>query len=347
MPKPNNITLHDIAKKLGVTKVTVSKALRDHPDISLRTKQLVQDAAEEMGYVPNFVARNLSSKRSNTIGLVVPKIAHHFFSLAIEEIYEAAFENTYEIIMTVSQESVENEIKHIQTLLSMRVDGLLVSVTEKTKDHKIFNTIKERGVPLIFFDRVINDIGFSCVTCDDEQGSFDVVAHLVNSGYKKIAYLAGYQHTNIGRDRLNGFMRAVKEFDVTIPEKWIIRGGFDETAGYTGFNQVMKSDNRPEVIYTVTYPVALGMILAAEDMGLSIPEDVEVISFGGSNYNHYIKPSLTFVEQPVEEISRTAFNLLLDEIKSPETRGQKNVVLPTKIVVCETCKKKENYQNEE
>jgi LacI family transcriptional regulator len=342
MQKPTNITLNDIAKKLGVTKVTVSKALRNHPDISANTKKLVQNTANQLGYVPNFMARNLSSKRSNTIGLVVPKIAHHFFSLAIEEIYESAFENNYEIIMTVSQENVEKEIKHLQTLLSMRVDGLLISVTEKTVEHKIFDAIKKRGVPLIFFDRVVKDIGFSCVTCDDEQGSFDAVAHLVNLGYTKIAHLAGYQHTNIGKNRLNGFKRAVDEYNLNVPDKWIIEGGFDEVAGYKGFNKIMKSQQKPEVIFTVTYPVALGMILAAEGIGLSIPEDVEIISFGGSNYNHYIKPSLTFVEQPVEEISRKAFNLLLDEINNPEKRNQEDIVLPTRIVVCETCKKKES-----
>ena len=342
MSKQNNITLNDIAKKVGVTKVTVSKALRNHPDISIKTKQLVLDTAEKMGYVPNFVARNLSAKRSNTIGLVVPKIAHHFFALAIEEIYDAAFENNYEIIMTVSQESVENEIKHIQTLLSMRVDGLLISVTEKTKDHKIFNTVKERGVPLVFFDRIVDGLGFSSVTCNDEQGSFDVVSYLVNAGYTKIAHLAGYQHTNIGKNRLNGFLKAVEEYNLKIQDRWIIEGGFDETAGYKGFNKIMKSEQRPEVIFTATYPVALGMILAAEDMGLSIPEDVEVISFGGSYYNHYIKPSMTFVEQPVEEISRRAFDLLLDEINNPETRTQRDIVLPTNIVVCETCKQRES-----
>ena len=341
MSKPNNITLHDIAKKVGVSKVTVSKALRNHPDISLKTKQLVQATAEQLGYVPNFVARNLSAKHSNTIGLVVPKIAHHFFALAIEEIYDAAFENNYEIIISVSQESVENEIKHIQTLLSMRVDGLLVSVTEKTKDHKIFDTVKERGVPLVFFDRVVDDLGFSSVTCDDEQGSYDAVSYLVNVGYTKIAHLAGYQHSNIGKNRLNGFLKAVKENNLEVQDKWIIEGGFDEADGYKGFNRIMKSEQRPEVIFTVTYPVALGMILAAEDMGLSIPEDVEVMSFGGSNYNHYIKPSMTFVEQPVEDISRKAFDLLLNEIRNPETRTQQDIVLPTNIVVCETCKQLE------
>jgi len=338
MSKPNNITLHDIARKLGVTKVTISKALRNHPDISSKTKKLVQETAELMGYVPNYVARNLSAKRSNTIGLVVPKIAHHFFAQAIEEIYDAAFENNYEIIMTVSQENVENEIKHIQTLLSMRVDGLLISVTENTNDHKIFNIVKERGVPLVFFDRIVNDLGFSSVTCNDEQGSYDAIAHLANAGYTKIAHLAGYQHTNIGKNRLNGFLKAVKDYNLEVQDKWIIEGGFDEAAGYKGFNKIMKSQERPEVIFTVTYPVALGMILAAEDMNLSFPEDVQVISFGGSNYNHYIKPSLTFVEQPVEEISRKAFELLLDEINNPETRTQQDIVLPTQIVVCETCK---------
>ena len=266
------ITLKDIADKLKVSKVTVSKALRDHPDISEETKRQIKETAQNMGYKPNYMARNLSTGKSNTIGLVVPKIAHHFFATAIETIYSKAFENGYEIMMTVSQEDANQEITHINTLLSMRVDGLLVSVTEKTKDLEIFNLVKQKKVPLIFFDRVIKGMGFSTVTTDDRDGAYTAVNHAINSGYTKIAHLAGYKYTNIGRERYAGFSDAMNEHKIDINNDWVIEGGFGEEDGYRGFLKLFRSNKIPEVIFTVTFPVAMGVYTAVEELGLKIPD---------------------------------------------------------------------------
>lgn len=337
MTPKKQITLDDIARELKISKVSVSKALRDHPDISSETKNLVIETATRLGYVPNFVARNLSSKRSNTIGLVVPKIAHHFFSEAIEYIYECAYEQKYEIIMTHSQENPEYEKHHLQSLLAMRVDGLLISVTENTKDFSIFETIRSRGVPLVFFDRVINNIGFSCVTSDDDGGAFDAVKYLVNAGYTKIAHLAGYDYTSIGRLRMAGYKKAIKKFKLDVPDEWIIEGGFSEDSGYKGMIRLFKTGNLPEVIFTVTYPVAIGVMLAAEELGIAVPDQLNIFCFGGSNYNHFVKPSLSFIKQPVEEISYSAVNLVIDQINDPKLKPQ-NIKIPTEVIICDTCK---------
>jgi len=335
------ITLRDIAEELGLSKVSVSKALRDHPDIGSETKRLVKETADRLGYVPNYIARNLSSSQSRTIGLVVPKIAHHFFASAIETIYQTAFENNYEIIMTVSQENVDNELIHLQTLLSMRVDGLLISVTEQTRDKSIFESVKNHGIPLVFFDRVVDGIGFSTVTANDEQGTYDAICEVITSGYTKIAHLAGYSNTNIGRKRLNGFKKAMKDNNLEIPEPWIVETGFAEGDGYKGFMKLFRSGDLPEVIFTVTYPVALGVILAAQEAGISVPNDIQIMSFGGSIYNRFIAPSISYVDQPAEEIGRKATELLLEEIKNPEMREERHIVVPTELVICDTCKKKE------
>ena len=343
MAKIKHVTLDDIAKELNISKVAVSKALRNHPDISQTTKERVNEAAINLGYVPNFIARNLSSQRSNTIGLVVPKIAHHFFAEVIEEIYEKAYENNFEVIMTVSQENSENELKHIQNLLAMRVDGLLISVSEKTTDLSIFETIKSRNVPLVFFDRVIPGLGFSCVTSDDYNGTFEAISYLVNTGYSKIAHLGGYSFTHIGKFRFQGFKDAIKNFNLTIPNEWIVEGGFDEKSGYLGFNKILKSGMIPEVIFTVTYPVALGAMLAAEEAGIRIPEDLSILSFGGSNYNHFIKPALSFIRQPVKEIGKASVKILLSEIKNRELSNT-TLKIPTELVICETCLNKTGNQ---
>jgi len=282
--------------------------------------------------------RNQTSRQFKTIGLVVPKIAHHFFASAIETIYLTAQDNNYEIIMTVSQEKAENEVKHLKTLLSMQVDGLLISITEQTKDITIFESLKERGIPLVFFDRVIEGLGFSTVTAADEKGSYDAIHKIIKSGYTKIAHLAGYSYTNIGKNRLNGFKKAMQDNSLDVNKSWIIETGFSESDGYKGFLKLFRSGTLPEVIFTVTYPVALGALLAAQEAGISVPDDIQILSFGGSIYNRFITPSISYIEQPSEEIGKKATELLISEIKSPDMREKQQIIIPTELVICETCK---------
>ncbi len=331
------ITLDDIAKKLKVSKVTISKALRDHPDIGAATKSRVKEAALKMGYTPNFIARNLSAKKSNTIGLVVPKVAHHFFASAIETIYSTAFKNNHEIIMTVSQEDDVREARHIETLLSMRVDGLLVSISEKTRDRSIFELVKKKGVPLVFFDRLLYGMDFSWVASDDEQGSFEAIDQIIRLGFTKIAHLAGYAYTNIGSDRLNGFKRALQKHQLKIPADWIIEGGFGEASGFAGFQKLYKTGRLPEVLFAVTYPVALGVLDAAGQVGVKIPDDLDLLCFGGSNYNRFVSPSITYIDQPAAQLAERAVELLISEIRNEKQRGKSQVKIPTRLVVCETC----------
>jgi LacI family transcriptional regulator len=337
MKKKYPVTLQDIADHLHVTKVTVSKALRDHPDISLKTKELVLEEVKNLGYVPNFIARNLSAKKSNTIGLVVPKVAHFFFSSIIESIYNQAYQNKYEIIMAVSQEDPEKEKQHIQTLLSMRVDGLLVSVSERTVDHTIFAMIRDRGVPLVFFDRVIEHLGLSTVTSDDRNGSRELIRHIIQAGYTKIAHFAGYAHTNIGHERRAGFQQAMREANLEIRPEWIVEGGFSVKDGYQNFCQLIRTGNLPQIIFAVSYPTALGIYTAAEENGISIPEDIDVVCFGGSDFNRFISPSLTYVDQPTLELGCKALEILFDAIQNPENFQEQHIVLPTKIIQGQTC----------
>jgi LacI family transcriptional regulator len=155
-----NIRLEDIAKRLNLSKVSISKALRDHPDISIKTRKKIKKAAKEMGYHPNQVARSLASKKTRIIGVIVPKIAHFFFSYVIEGIYNAVIENDYDVILGVSLENGELEDKHLESFLQMRVDGLLVSISQETKNPAKFEAAKEMGIKLVFFDRVFEDAGF-------------------------------------------------------------------------------------------------------------------------------------------------------------------------------------------
>ena len=324
--------LEDLAKILGVSKVTISKALRDHSDISDETKLKVKQLAESLGYRPNINARNLSARKSNIIGIVVPKIAHFFFGSVIEAIYDSAFEKKYESVITVSQEIASREKQHIESLLSMRIDGLIISITEQTKDYSIFERVIKMNVPMVFIDRVPDIPGVPSVTVDDRGGSFSAVEYFINKGYHNISLVGGYDYINIGKARTQGFLDAMNKYNVPVNDKWIIKGGFGEEDGYNAFKELLKSGQLPEAILAVTYPVALGLYEAASEVGVKIPKDIHVTCFG-NNVFKYMAPSVfNYVDQPTHELGTTAVKLLCDLMNHPEKEFPKQIELPTRLL---------------
>lgn len=327
------IKLEDLAKKLNVSNVTVSKALRDHPDISSETKQRVKELAEKMGYVPNLMARNLSSRKSMTIGLVVPKIAHIFFSSIIEAVYDAAFEKGYEIVLTISGEHEEREKKHVQTLLSMKVDGLIISITQETKDLTAFERVVKLGLPLIFIDRVPDVQGASSISVDDFGGAYAATEYAVKKGYKRIAHIGGYQYINIGKHRYDGFKSALEKYGMHPEENLVTFGGFSEEDGYNAFTKMAESGQLPEYILAVTYPVALGIFSAASERGIQIPGDIEVTCFGKNTFNKYIPSIFNFIDQPAVEIGTEAVKLMIEQLQAGDGFSPRNIQLGTELML--------------
>jgi len=339
MKKVPHITLEDIAKKLDVSRVTVSKALRGHPDISLEMTKRVRKVADDLGYSPNIIARSLSARRSNMIGLVVPKIAHFFFGSVIESVYNAAFEHNVETILTVSQENAERERKHLQTLVSMRVDGIIISISQETRDLDIFRWVRQMRVPLLFLDRRPDPPlpGFSSVLVDDRGGTLRAVDHAIGVGYRNLAYVGGSPHINIGRERFAGFEAALEKHGIPLRKEWVVPGGFGRDDGYNAFMQLHGSGALPEFIFAVTYPVALGIYEAAKVLGVRIPEDVDIMCFGDSDVSRFITPSLSCVNQPTTELGAKAVELMLSIIANPDSGGDRHVLVPTDLILRETC----------
>lgn len=335
--KSSSLTLNDIAKKLSVSAVTISKALRNHPDISPETKKMVIETADQMGYTPNYMARNLSSKKTNTIGLIVPKIAHFFFGSIIESIYNIAFEENYEIILMVSQENKERERKHIETLLAMKVDGIIISITQETTNYSIFEKVFKNEVPIVFIDRIPQIKNINKVFVDDRGGSFKAVEHAIKLGYTKIAHFAGYDEVNIGSQRYLGFEEAMNEYQIPINPNWIFKGGFGEKYGYESFLKLFKMKNLPELIFTVTYPVALGIYRAVNELGLNIPKDIDLICFGDGSEQKYLSPPLSCIDQPTDLLAEHSMQILLDNINSTEKPENKAIEIPTKLKLRGTC----------
>jgi LacI family transcriptional regulator len=320
--------------------VTVSKALRGHSDISDETAKQVHRIAKELGYSPNYMARNLSARRSNMLGLVVPKIAHFFFGSMIEAVYNTAFENNYETILTVSQENAEREKKHIETLISMRVDGIVISISQETKDLEIFEWVKKMGVPLLFVDRAPEPSppGFSTVSIDDRAGTWSAVEHAINVGYREIGFIGGGNSwVNIGKNRLLGFESALTNHRLPVRQEWIVPGGFGKKDGYDGFMRLYKTGDMPEFIFAATYPVALGIYEAVKKLGLKMPDDIDIMCFGDSDTSHLLSPSLSCVNQPTHELGMTAVKTILDLINSHDKHKEYHLVIPTGLTLRDTC----------
>ena len=320
------VRLIDIAERLGLTKVSVSKALRDHSDISEDTRALVKKTAAEMGYTPNLVARSLSSNRSYTLGVVVPKIAHTFFSSVIEGLQEEATQRGYGILLAVSNESAALERQHIERLLSMRVDGLLVSVSKEAPDLEIYERVRQQGVPLVFFDRQIDGLGFGSVTVDDREAACRAVEHVIGLGHREIYHIAGTSEVGIGRERRLGYEDALRAHEIPVDEALIVSGGFDEWFGYRAMREVLASGASPKAVFAVTQPVGIGVHGALVEAGLV--NEVYLASFGGEAISVFAPISDAYLRQPTGEMGRRALELLLDQVE-----GRGRLSAPSHIVL--------------
>jgi LacI family transcriptional regulator len=337
MRKPSNVTQAQIARKLNLSTVTVSKALRNHSDISPETVQRVKKLALAMGYTPDLIARALSSRRSSIIGVVVPEIDHTFFSTVMKGIFSVAQEKHFQIVLTVSQEDDRREIDNLQTLLSMRVDGILISISEKTKDAEIFELIKRKRVPMVFFDRCLPDPYFSRVVVDDRRGAARAMDYVISQGYRRIAHLSGPPNISIAKERRAGYLDALRSNGIPVRDEWIISCGFAQEDGYRGFRRLLDTGDPPEAVFTANDPLAIGVYDAAKEIGMRIPQDIGVIGFSDNIISRYLSPSLTTVRQPAVEIGETAVNLLLDEIQRPDQRRARQIEIPTQLMIRESC----------
>ncbi len=327
-----HITQLDIAKKLKVTRITVSKALRNHPDISAEMKKKVSNAAEELGYTPNLIAQNLSAKKTFTLGVVIPDLENSFFAYATDSIIDYTNEKDYNVFVTVSRENQQGEKLNIRKLIGMRVDGLLVCVSQQTKDPQIFNLIKKLHIPLIFFDRQFEGLDFSSVTFDDSNAAVKALDEIIKNGYTKISHFAGYSNVSIGRTRCQGYEDSLKKNGIEINPEWIIEGGFEIKDGYNSFMKLFESKKLPEIIFTVNDRVALGVYKAAAEKGIKIPEEIGVAGFGFKDTAQSFTPSLSIINQDPRKIGSTAAELLIKMIKNPGLKKQNNIIIEEEFI---------------
>jgi LacI family transcriptional regulator len=335
-----NTRQSDIAKELNISRVTVSKALRDHPDISMAMKKKINIVARKMGYVPNLIARQLNSRRTFTIGIVVPDLENSFFSYVVDSMIDYATAHNYYVILTVSREKENIERQNIENLIGMRVDGLLVCLSQETTDRQVFTTVGKMKIPLVFFDRAFENMKFSRVVFNDKPGAANSMNSIIGEGYTRIANFAGYSKTNIGKERTEGFIEALSKYKIPVRKDWILEGGFELKDGYESFKKLTSSGNLPEVIFTVNDRVALGAYKAAKEAGLRIPEDIGIFGFGFSEITDFFDPQLTVINQDPRKMGLEAIKLIISEIEKKTKRGQSNIYIEEEFLWRKSVKRK-------
>ncbi len=328
----HQVTIKDIARELGVSPSTVSRALKDHPDISAATKLQVRELVDKYNYKPNAIALSLRGGKSYTISVLVPQIVHHFFSSVISGIEEAAQAKGYNVMIFQSSEKYEREVAIAQSVQSNRAEGLLVSVSKSTKNFKHFKDLMDDDFPIVFFDRVCDEIETDKVVVDDFNGAMNAVEYLINTGCKRIAHFAAPQHLLIGYQRQRGYISALEKNGFEVDDELIIQCDTIEQAKEQ-IPKLMALKNPPDAIFTVNDMTAAGAINALKKLKLKIPEDVSIIGFTDGLISTVTDPPLSTVSQHGFDIGLKAAELLLRRLDDDKEFKPTTEVIKTELVI--------------
>ncbi len=334
----SRVTLKQIARELGVSVMTVSRALNNRTNVDHSTRQEVLETAQRLGYRPNHIARSLVMNKTNTIGVIVPEITHSFFPEVIRGIEEVAHRNDYQLILMHTMENQDREAEAITTLESKRVDGLLISTAETVENYRKYEQLIDQNYPLVFFDRCVFDIGASCVTINDRTSARQITEHLIEHGYEKIAHLEGPEKISIGKKRRDGFVEAMNNHGLTVRDEWIIPSALQEKGGYRAMKKLLDlpKGDRPRAVVAVNDPSAFGAMQAIHEEGFSIPEDFALTGFSDDIRAKLMATPLTTIRQPAYEVGKKASDKLIALIEDSDEEIEE-LVVPTELVVRESC----------
>jgi len=334
--KSHQITIKDIARELGVSPSTVSRALKDHPDISVETKQQVRAMVERMKYKPNAIALSLRNRRSNIIGVIVPELVHHFFSSVISGIEDVAGNAGYNVMLFQSYESYEKEVLNTQALLSSRVDGVLVSISKTSRKFQHIRELMDNGVPVVFFDRACDEVETDKVIVDDFNGAFMATELLIKGGSRRIAHFAAPQHLQIGYQRQRGYITALEKYGIPVDDSLIVKCDTHEEALEIA-PKIMSLPSPPDGIFAVNDLTATGVLKILKRMNLRVPQDVAVVGFTDGLVSTVTDPPLTTVSQHGFTLGRKAAEILLRRINAGVEVFKPIVeVIPTELIIRES-----------
>jgi len=312
-------TIKDIAKALGLSTSTVSRALNGSYEIGAETKKLVLEYAEKVNYRPNPIALSLKDQKSHSIGVVVCEVANDYFSQAISGIESIAYNRGYHVIITQTHESAGREAVNVEHLLSRHVDGLLVSLSAETTDVSQYKYLHDKGFPIVFFDRIASDIDTHRITVNNFKGAYEAATHLIQAGYRKIAHLSNSENLLISRERFDGFKAALDEHNIPFRNEWLKHcdhGGMVQEEVDVAVKELLAAGDKPEAIFVASDRLTISCMYVLKKLGIKVPGDIAVAGFTNSDVAELFDPPLTVVRQPAFQIGQMATELLIKTIES-------------------------------
>lgn len=327
------VTIYDIARALNLSPATISRGLKDHPGLRHETRMRVQEAARKMGYRHNAFASNLRRRRTNTIGVVIPRLNSYFMSSVIAGIEKVANTAGYNLIISQSEESYKKETAGVTTMFNSRVDGLLVSLAFDTENLDHFDALLKKQIPVVFFDRVIDHPACTSVVIDNYQAGYDVTHHLLLQGCTRIVHLAGSLNRNVYADRLAGYRQALGEYDIPFDETLVISGKLTEAAGIEAAKQMLEMDPLPDGVFASNDTTAVAVIGTLKQAGLVVPRDVAVAGFNNDPVANVIDPGLTTVNYPGDAMGEAAARTLMSKLNREPAETPPVIVLEHNLII--------------
>jgi LacI family transcriptional regulator len=301
--------------------------------IRSETRKRIQKAAEEMGYQHNSFASSLRKKKSNTIGVVLPRLNSYFMSTVVAGMEKTVNKNGYNLIISQSQESVEKERTNISTMFNSRVEGLLVSLAYDTENLQHFDAFLNKEIPVIFFDRVFYHPDCTSIVIDNFKAGYDATLHLIQQGCKKIFHLGGSLKRNVYQDRFNGYKQALKDNGIAFQESMVHLSMLDEHSGIDLAKKILKMKQPPDGIFTSNDTSAVALMCELKKGGIKIPEQIAVVGFNNNPISRIIEPNLSTIDYPGLEMGKLAAITLIDELNNSNKNKQKSIVLGHELLV--------------
>ncbi|MCF6404643.1 LacI family transcriptional regulator [Chitinophaga filiformis] len=327
MANEREVTIYDIARELNISATTVSRGLQDHPTISKKTKKKIFDLAERLGYRSNHFARSLRNQKTNTFGIIVPRLNSHFMSSVIAGIENAANEHGFSLLIAQSSESSVKEASSVRTMFDSRVDGLLVSLAVDTADLSHFEHFFKKNIPVIFFDRVMQHENSVNILIDNRQAACNATRHLIEQGCRRIMHITAPTLQNVYKDRLKGYKEALGEHKIKFREDYVVITNLSQEAGAEVAKTILKMKTRPDGIFVSNDSCAVGCMLALKEAGIRIPEDIAFVGFNNDPVTQVIEPHLTTINYSGYEMGQVAARHLINHVRDVSFVSSTNTII--------------------
>jgi len=341
MRAKKEITIYDIAESLNLSSATVSRGLKDHPAIRKETKKRILEKAKEMGYRHNHFASNLRRNRTNTIGVIVPRLNSYFMSSVIAGIEKVVNEAGYNLVISQSLESVKKENVNIKTMFNTRVDGLLVSLSYDTDDDSHFKIILDKNIPLIFFDRVFDHPLCTSVVIDNYAAGYAMTKHLIDQGCKRLSHITANLKRNVYSERLRGYKQALADHGLPYDESLLFVNNLTEAACIESVKSILSRDELPDGIFCNNDSSAVACIRELKAAGIKIPEQVAIGGFNNEPISTVVEPNLTTINYPGQEMGEICASILIRRLANPDNAELNRVVLRHQLIVRDSSRRKQ------